>query len=171
MRILHSYTIYRPQDQLETAAFVKQLEYPLASELVSNPDGYYNFLSRYWGKETLVNIEQDIVPTNKHIENLLACSYPACTVPYQLTSGWSVWRGRYDALDQLAEMIRYNPPFPEYVECSGLGLVKINTNLQKLIPLDDVHWSLIDMQISQHMQQRLGIRWHVHTPSVKHNHY
>jgi hypothetical protein len=182
IRILHSFTNERVEDQVETILAVDKLmdKYgDVTSCLVSNPDGYWKFLLDHWNRTPFINIEQDIVPTVQSLDSLLSCPEDLCTVPYRLSNGkWSIWYPIYGTYCDFSEMVHYEEPFPWGVVASGLGLVKIGPVAQSLVNLNDYkhpnfdnhRWDFIDTWLSLQLD-RVGHKWHVHTLPVKHNHY
>lgn len=181
-RILHTWTNERVGDQLETWLAVGKLfdKYDRVSSWPTfNPDDYWKALLSVWGLDTIINIEQDIVPTEKIIEELTACPEDLCTVPYRLSNGrWSIWYPIYGLFCDFAEQVHYKEPFPWGAVASGLGLVKIGPVAQSLVNLNDYkhpnfdnhRWDYIDTWLSLQLD-RVGHKWHVHMPPVKHNHY
>jgi hypothetical protein len=183
MLILHTTTDARPQDQLETIAAVAEIArcYPVRSYAIPPKDdsAYWRFLLRNWGKDQIVIIEQDIVPTVDRVYELIDCQDDACTVPYDMrpgVKGGSLFYAKGYLADGMAEgLTMYKEPFPTYSEGSGFGFVKLNSALQRKIPLhkypvDAYKWSCIDSWVSAYMQRVLDVKWHVHLPKVKHNH-
>lgn len=192
--ILHCYSEKNYMQQLDTWIAVKALQecWTVESRLttIEHDDSYWKVLLEYWGKSRLIQFQQDVVPSVDMIQELMDCKYQACTYPHKLQGGWGLWQAewtpgyvfynkngivRMDGLNPTA-MTMYQPPFPEYVEGSGIALVKLSQELQKAIPLADYpmvnhQWDYLDTWISAYMSQELRQPWHVHTPPVPHNHY
>lgn len=188
--ILHTYSEKHPEQQEETLDFIELVRvannagvliYPktITSRLTTVTDdlSYWRALMDYWGKEDLIHFQQDIVPTLAMLDALLVCPYAACTYPHKLRTGFGLYKPIYDSASYTSympvEMHWYYPPYPKFVEASGIALCKISKELQQQIPLANYsgHWSNIDMWISCFMDIELSQRWHVHAPEVKHNHF
>lgn len=198
MIIYYSFSDVRLDHQGPTREALRKLSlmYDVVPAHCTAPTTYWYGMRNLWGTDTIVNIEQDIVPSEAHIESLINCPEPACTIPYRFTDeSWSVgtwitpdpdnWMvDTYDAetlsRDNLARYNQplpgnfqfYADPLPEYAEFSGIGLVKLGLRVQDAIdpytrPTDG--WSDIDRWLSQQMVKQ-GFRWHVHRGSVKHIH-
>lgn len=190
MRIIHPYTNHRLGDQEETKQAISELTkhgFWVDDLLCTTPDSYWGWLMKYWGYGDLIIIEQDIVPHWDQIHQLVTCGFEACTVPYRVDGHWSVGNSIYDdviaagptgntglGMLQPISTAWYETPIPRTVEVSGLGLVRLSKTLQERIPIVKYpvpggHWSLIDTWLSAYMNVILGLSWHLHTPSVKHN--
>src|ERR1035437_2720015 len=194
--ILHCYSEKNWGQQQETWDAVAAIEkdgYVVTDELTTQRDdsAYWRILLRHWSKGRLILFEQDIVPTVSQIKSLIECYQLACTFPYKLMEGYSLWQGiweanpppsfgKYGLVDfgstpRPTAMIPLPEPFPEYVEGSGIGLIKLSKEMQKAIPLADYpvphQYDMMDTWISSYLSQVLKKKWHVHTPNVRHNHY
>ena len=196
MIILYSFSDVRLDCQQETREAVRQLSlmYDVVPVHCVEPHTYWNGMRNLWGTDTLINIEQDIVPTEAHIESLANCPEPACTFPYRFTdNNWSIGRWITDDSsewmvtthdeqtlpdDNLARYGRtlptnfqlYDAPLPDYANFSGIGLCKIGLRVQNAIDANarsSDGWSDIDRWLSQQMAKQ-GFRWHVHRESVRH---
>src|SRR5574337_167679 len=139
MLILHSYTKRRYKSQSETWQALHNIEkeFPdyvvIHKEMKTNTD-YWKFLAENWAKDDIINVEQDIVPGPKHIQDLVACRYQACSVPYQLPDNrLSVWTLTGDDANIF---FKHKEDLPGFTEASSIGLVKIGLGLQFKIPID-----------------------------------
>lgn len=195
MRILHTYTNDRLEDQVETKRAISQLEhrygYVVESVQCLFPWSYWSYLAGVWGLQDLILIEQDIVPEFYHISHLADCGFEACTVPYRVSGHWSIGWSTYD-IDMQNSAVGPTGPTglgilqptgtqwfddtsSKLAPVSAFGLVKISKGLQERIdihkyPVPEQHWSLLDTWFSAYMNVMEGLDWHVHLPSVKHNH-
>ena len=198
--ILHCYSEKNWAQQQETWDAVAKIEeagYVVTDELTTtrNDDSYWKVLLRHWSKGRLIQFQQDIVPTVQMIQELVQCYHPACTYPHKLTGlNFGLWQGvwedkanqppafnkhgvvEFGSTPRPSATIPVEAPFPEFVEGSGIGLIKLSKEMQAAIPLADYpvayhQWDLIDLWISSYMSQVLHKKWHVHQPNVRHNHY
>lgn len=175
--LLHCYSEKNQEYQDETnravMSFLAMPDLNVVSRLTTVDDdlSYWKVLCEYWGKDDLIHVQQDIVPTKEQITSLLDCRFGSCTYPHKLESGWGLWKGDF-TLDQImpAQMHFLEPPFPEFVTGSGIGLVGIKQWVQRAIPLgyNPQHWSMVDTWISAYMYNLTWSTWHVHSPAVRH---
>jgi hypothetical protein len=186
--ILHTYTDIRLDDQVETLDSIYRMKAMYAGRVVSekmvDPDDYWSFLLRNWGKEDIVIIEQDVVGTVGNIDKLIICREPVCANPYRLAAGqYSIFDIPEDTptknfgppfnVNYHYPENHWNMPLPVYVGGMSLGFTKISLATQKKIPLWEYpvgvyEWWYLDSFISWHLN-RLKQKVHVHTPEVKHN--
>ncbi len=144
------------------------IRFPIKTRKVTGDFGYWTALAHDWGIEDLVIVEHDIVVAQQHIQSFEICRYPFCTVPYKMPDGqWSLFdMQQSDLFDGLPTITMVNRP-TQYSEGSGLGLVRITRAGLRLIPMariQPLHWSVIDLWISNFMKENLFIPWHVHYP-------
>jgi hypothetical protein len=177
--ILHTYTNERVDEQQETLAQISELKRlaNVQSQFCNNTDDYWALLLRYWGKEDIITIEQDVVATPLQVLQLAQCPRFACAFPYRLRAGQlSVWDMENDL--KHGKFREYIPAFYEVVspifsDGTSLGFTKITTVAQKLVPLweydvDKYKWWYLDSFISWHLHKH-SQQVHVHRPEVKHN--
>src|ERR1035437_7494575 len=150
--ILHCYSERNYIQQLDTWQAVKKLQerWTVDSRLttIERDSSYWEVLMKYWGQSRLIQFQQDIVPTVDMIQELMDCNCSACTYPHKLTKGWGLWEGiwsspspafynRHGEINmnglQPSSIKLIEPPFPEYVQGSGIALVKLSQSLQKEI--------------------------------------
>lgn len=168
--ILHTYTSQRIDEQEETKQIITRLskDYPIVSKLCNDTDDYWKILLKHWGKDELIIIEQDIVPSFKMVQELEWCIDELCCFPYLLRDRrWSI----FEKKDNI--QTHYTEPLPKYAEYSSLGFTKISRRIQlsiplQLYPVDEYKWWYLDSWISEFVGQ-LNMKFHVHQPSVKHN--
>lgn len=174
--ILHTYTNHRIAEQwatlvamLKITRMFSKLGYEVNSRHCAHDSSYWYSLCMYWEHQTIINIEQDIVPTPEMVEQLMECDHAACAFYYRIPpdNHLSVFHRDGD------KMIYENGPVPEFVEGSSIGLAKIDVGLQHLIPLWDYDytkykWWYLDTWLSEQMAEH-GIQWHIHG-EVIHNH-
>lgn len=177
--ILHTYTDLRLDDQKETRVQIGFIGDYYGTKVISEkmiaPDDYWSFLLRHWGKEDIIIIEQDVVPSVGKIARIRDCHYKVCTYPHILAAGqWSVFdiepqTGRFDTFN----LAYFWTMYPRFADGSSLGFIKISLDTQKRIPLWEYpvakyEWWYLDSFISWHLK-RLHQRVHVHASEVKHN--
>lgn len=180
-RILHTFTDVRRQDQLETFAELVYIADVYGDKLVQGymiePDDYWAFLLRNWGKEDIVIVEQDVVATLANVDELVLCQSKVCTYPYRLADGkWSVFD-----IPPETQRQRFNEPFSvvyqdpprRHAGGTSLGFTKLCVCVQVKIPLHEYpykvyEWWYLDSFISWHLN-RLRQHVHIHSPAVKHN--
>ena len=124
--ILHVYSEHRWEEQSETFTAIADLRragYHVESRLTTIDDdaSYWKVLMEYWGKEELIHIQQDVVPTVEMVQRLMSCDHQACTCPHKLRSGFGLYRPHYAGPWQFlpSSMEVYLPPFPTHVGGSG----------------------------------------------------
>jgi hypothetical protein len=90
----------RREDQEATWAALSALEatqeFGIVHFATTGPDGYWKALETCWGVPgNLVVLEQDIVPTIDHIDELQVCARPYCAFDFRLAHGvpWSQVKG------------------------------------------------------------------------------
>lgn len=170
-----------PYEQLHTppipnAAF---LDWPCMSSDSAYPDG----LKSIWPMEADIIVqEHDITVSDWAYRELSSCGYPFCTMPYVLypaTTGlthkiWSVGNFSNDGKkveqltldlpDPLLERLHLGDSYPDWMDHSGLGFVKLSRPGRKGLGEPWFHassWRNVDMAISLYMW-RQNVRWHVH---------
>lgn len=121
----------------------------------SNPEDYWDLLASQWkhwsAGESIVVVEQDVLPADGVVEDMLSCPRPWCSSPYRLGTG--VW------LDE------------------GLGCTKFSAKLTARHPdlmarvgeIDDdglpaKDWHRLDVRIARVLTQ-LGYKVHAHRRS------
>lgn len=180
--ILHTYTDQRLDEQQETLEQIEQLKQIYGDMVIShkcnNTDDYWSLLLRYWRKQDIITIEQDVVAYPLYVTEMLQCVRHVCTYPYRLRAGQlSVWEMEEYELRH-GEFREYIPDFyevvaPDFSNGTSLGFTKIDLSAQRLVPLweypvDKYNWWYLDSFISWYLN-RHGQRIHVHRPEVKHN--
>lgn len=179
--VLHAYSNERLEEQQETLEQLVEIKRiwgdRVISQFCNDTDDYWATLLRIWGKDDLIIVEQDVVATPLHILSLAACSRFACAYPYRLRAGQlSIW----DMIDDLkhGEFREYIPDYyeialPTFCDGTSLGLTKLTTVAQKLVPLwkydvEKYKWWYLDSFISWHLYKH-SQKIHIHLPEVKHN--
>lgn len=136
MRIFIPYTQLRP----ETLISVKGLPFTLV-QMSEELFGYYQyFISRWEEGETFINLEHDILPTKKILQELWNCPKPWCGIGY----------GGEDSTAYLG-CVKFSKEF-----------IKANPDLWK----DPIHWGECDI----HIVASTKIPYHAHSGEVKHLH-
>lgn len=142
--------------------------------------GYWNGLKSAWGKDDLIIIEGDNVPTIQDIYNLRDCIYDDCSckqVIYPKHTGLDKVVLAQRIVTQYKEMRKYiisaswingNEKFCDLVP---LGCTKISLNTQNLIKEEFFKepkiWRNLDHEMSM-LTFKHGIKWHIH-PEVEHD--
>lgn len=138
-----------------------------------SPFHYWEILTRYWVHETpFVNVEQDIVATESHIDELFSCPQPFCAF------GFYTWLDRDVIFDGDNEV--YYVPLPpqrvysnlcgeknkpEFCNSSGIGLIKFGKQLTK--HLKKMPWFCLDWVVTDCVRA-MGEQFHMHYPPVEH---
>lgn len=156
--ILHPYCSKRAKTQAETWRFLLRIDgkYHIVNRCCDGDVDYPNLLLEYWGKDDIVVIEQDKVPTEQDLEEIINCPEWACIFPY------TVW---WFAITQ-REMWEKHFPY-------GLGFVKFKREIQQVFPSE--MWEqrntyvALDRAIERPMIKKFG-PMHLHQRWVKHNH-
>ncbi len=151
--VLHSFSRFRLNEQLETwqaLELIRQNFNVIDVFLVDDGD-YDKALKNVWEKDSLIVVEQDVVPTVEMVEELFGCADPWCIFEYEI---------RY--------MDDKNPPF--YPQ-TGLGLTKFSLNAQHIAGSEKWFgrgpWFNLDGRVTGALVQA-GYRPHVHG-KVRHN--
>ena len=136
-----------------------------------SPTDYWKTLVDWWKYDDLIIVEHDIMPTAAHLDSLLQCDYPACTVPYMLDGqDRSSLFEFHDGTNRQYGM----RAIPAFCDGSGIGLARLRLDAQEVVNIAAQpyggHWSLNDYWISEELR-RAGIPWHVHLPGVRHRDY
>jgi hypothetical protein len=153
MVILHSFSRFRINDQLETWQALELIRhnFSVVDAFCVDDYDYDKALKGVWGKGDLIVLEQDVVPTLEMIQNLLGCDKPWCIFEYEI---------RY--------MDDKNPPFTPQ---TGLGLTKFSSEAQQVSALEKWFgrgsWFNLDGRVTGALVQA-GYRPHVHG-KVRHN--
>jgi hypothetical protein len=151
--ILHPYSSAREEEQTETwkALELLRTKFEVIDKLLSNPDSYDDFILEYWGKASLVIVEQDIVPSLEQVCELTDCPGIWCCFKYQV---------RY--------LEEKNQP---YWITTGFGLTKLDVRIQQVAVPSSWHkkgdWTSLDSRITGEFI-RAGFNQHIHG-EVKHN--
>jgi len=155
MIILHTFSRMRLREQQETWKALSKIraQNRVIDIHVDGESGYDDALRRVWGKEDLIIVEQDIIPSVSMIRALESCVCDWCAYRY---------------------LIHYlNTHDPAYWVTHGLGLTKFSLALQRKFPLElwyhlgEWQWQNLDCRITGLMVQS-GLAPHVHGV-VKHN--
>jgi hypothetical protein len=155
MLILHVYSEKRLSEQVETWRALRRIRglFDVLDCRVQFEGDYDQAVLGAWGKEDLIVLEQDIVPSAEMFAELAACKEPWCCFKYQ---------------------IRYLPgQDPAYWVTHGLGLTKFSVEAQKTARSDlwfhagDWKWNNLDCRITG-LLVKAGLAPHVHGV-VRHN--
>lgn len=159
MIILHPFSTGEYERKRETWGFVGELKhngYEVESRNVDGPMDYPDLLKEFWGRDELVILEDDKVPTLADFKELIECKHAYCCFPYPVSmlvfTTMSLWRYRF--------------PY-------SLGFVKFSKVVQQNVPASEwyregLHWGL-DGMIERPMIQQYG-PFHLHETWIKHNH-
>lgn len=145
MKLLYAYSPNaRPSEQIETLAFVKDVESRGICEVVyGNTDkkDYAELLNEaFEQKETFILLEQDIVPTISQLEELINADYPIACYNYMLPSHNLVCRN-YKQVSRMNGREIYGDPeynaLDNFYDFYGFGFTKFSH------PVCDFNFKLI----------------------------
>ena len=189
MIILFWFTPEAKETNRDTFEFIKALQadgYPdIVMEETATEDPYscYVVLQKYWGRDDLVIIDQDMMFSRADLDRIIMCREKMCTAPYvaaqysQYVKGEEALTIGYYDKNGIVHLYTRNLMIPRMVEFCGTGLTKIAKELQ-CAPLEPFTTSTpkhlgdgIDKSIFKNLnkdkQQKQLV--HVH-PEVTHNH-
>ena len=155
MIILHTFSRMRLREQRETWEALKKIrtQYHVIDIHVNEKTDYDDAVSKVWGEDNVIIIEQDIVPWCSQIRALESCVCDWCAYRYQ---------------------IRYvDDHDPAYWVTHGLGFTKFSLVLQERFPAElwyhmgEWQWQNLDCRITGLIVQS-GLAPHIHG-DVKHN--
>jgi hypothetical protein len=155
MITLHTFSRMRLREQRETWKALCKIrrQYSVVDVSVSGVTDYDSAVREFWGRDDLIIIEQDIVPSCSQIRALENC-----------VCDWCAYRYRIRYMDNHD---------PAYWVTHGLGFTKFNLELQKNYPAElwfhrgNWSWRNLDSRITGLMVQS-GLAPHIHG-DVKHN--
>jgi hypothetical protein len=166
MLILHGYALLgqeqaksgrTEEQQAETWEALRAIrqKFSVVDKALEGPEGYDDFLLEYWGKDDLIIVEQDIVPSLAQVESMIHCSEPWCAYRYQF---------HYIELPN-------KPKLQPYYLATGFGFTKIALNVQTVIPSSSWYkkgdWRDLDSRVVDRII-KAGFSQHLHG-EVKHN--
>ena len=176
MDILYAYNPEsRPDDQIETSNAVHSIQnHRIHYAIVKEDQAYENRIKDLWEMgEPFIILEQDIVPTQKDIDDLENCECDFCASKYRLyprSTGLKepVYAHRIveEATYSIINRTRWVRDQDEFCDLYGFGLTKITP--QGKYPLTIDRWRDIDSRLSKYTWKH-GIKCHLHG-EVKHNH-
>ena len=143
-------------------------------ECVGPYDYWRGFLKHWDSDEVIVNVEHDLEISDEHIDALLDCPHPLCSVPYPchwITTGMTRdvfavgndrWHGQF-----------FFGGGEEWANWSAIGLVKIAPEA-RIAPLGMARWARLEIAI----EEAIKPPWHLHwaepygtLPAVTHHHW
>ena len=167
MIILHPWTSGRNADKLETWRFVESIKLYCAgngitvvNRNINRPMDYTDMMKEFWGREDLIVLEDDKVPTLADLKELVGCPHAYCCFPYPISFYF------------YTPMSLWEDDFP-----MTLGFVKFSLLAQKNLPVHEwpapekgrwPGWGL-DARIERPMIERFG-PMHLHKKWIRHNH-
>jgi len=153
--ILHSYTNTRIEDQKETWKSINNIKtkYTVISRELFDGNDYDLFIKEFWNKgDTIITVEQDVVPSLNLIKELEVCPEPWCCHQYKIKYKDNV--------------------MPSYMIMTGLGLTKFSPKAQNIAEtslwFNKGIWINLDSRITGCLTAK-NVLPHVHK-QVKHNH-
>jgi len=157
MQILHPYSEDRPQDKAETLRFLDSIRdrFEVVDFVVHRSD-YPIQLSRHWGRDDIIILEDDKVPTVADLEELAACPKGFCIFPYPSR----------DWVKTTVKDWQKHTPY-------GLGFAKFSLEVQKEFPSDGWDWSFRPTQCDRIIEKDIIAKrgpMHLHPTMIKHNH-
>lgn len=159
---------------------------------------YESLMKTFWGREDVIIVEHDIVPTEAMIDALADCPWPWCAQAYmlhpnpahqtliqRLDAQGLPWRETLPGRRLLAlrspvwphrngpdDAPQFCGPGDEWADRVGLGLTKFTARACRRIPPEwpPGSWRDLDTRLSDWLV-RYGVRWHLHEPEADHHHY
>ena|SRR5579863_5108194 len=170
----------RAKDEEETKAAVENLGLDLDLNLKVVSERWDVALRRLWDYEgDIIVMEHDVVPTVDMAREMLACPSIWCTQLYRLYHAstnlhFEVYGNRY--LNDRGEFYfkLADKPYDEYSDAASLCFTKFTHEFRKKIDpkfFTDPTLDLVNLDHKISLKAvELGIKCHVHTPEMKHNH-
>jgi hypothetical protein len=162
MIVLHPYGNTRVKEQQETWDFLKTIRkfYRVEDRNVTGKWLYVDFVKEFWGKDDIIILEDDKVPTLDDFGEIGSCPRLFCCFPYPINF-------------QLRTTLRqWQRNFPWTT-----GFVKFSKEIQQKLPIEN--WGpffyskesrpSIDRAIEEPMIEKFG-PMHLHSRFIKHNH-
>jgi hypothetical protein len=160
-----------------TKAGVTVVEWPCEDNTPGASD-YERKFRQLWGKDDLIVVEHDVVPTMEGLVRLAECPHDLCARVYRF------YLASHDEPDKLLgfNMCRVLMPGGSqgYVadgeteaDFVGFGMTRISMRFQVAHPVLDFPWGGWGNLDSRFCEWTcgMGLKWHVHWPCAKHNHY
>lgn len=161
---------------------LKDYAYEIYRPVVHNnkdiPSEYEKAILKYWGRDDLLVIEHDIVPTLGAVKQMETCpsmlcanDYPfhridASQQPYTRSSCRVVV---YEGDHEHEHRIDTETAWADFV---GLGFTRFRKPFMKAIKpgWKSGTWIDLDTRISHWTHEEIHTKWHVHRPALMHNH-
>jgi hypothetical protein len=169
----------------ETNMFVeyaKQNGFPFVKLDALEDYSYSKKLIELWNKDDIMIIEEDKVPTLDILHELEICHHPFCSQSYIVTfkvgdgiktysaGGWNRVSSGVGSFYHIPWCFTNYPDKTKiFTDTTDLGLVKISKSLQEKIKLQVCKFDVQQFRISEELT-RLGVKVHIHLPTIKHNH-
>lgn len=167
--------------KVETLTFIKHmhdLKDPKIKVVWANFDhcaiGYGLYLEAIWGKDDIVILEHDLVPTLEMLNALIACKHPFICGQYYLIHPVSTHLEKSGACQYNYDR-NLNPVSmegkPDFCDATGFGFTKIPLRVQLKVPMTLGTWIALDSRFMTKAYKVLGANMvHIHYPEVKHLH-
>ena len=165
----------RQEDQIETREAINKIfNHHIHYVIVDDDKTYENNIKYLWEQgNPFIICEQDIVPTQKDIDDLANCQYDLCASKYRLYHKSTKLDGEVyahrivmEGLSGILYRARWINEEDQYCDLYGFGLTKITPYGKYPIPIEK--WRDIDSRISKYTWKH-GKKCHIHG-EVKHNH-
>lgn len=163
MKLLHPYSNRNDKNELETWQFFTKIyelqEFNSLSithlKCNDNHITFTKWMIENWGKDDLIVVEADKVPTLDNLRELISCKAKFCCFPYQ-----------FSYIPWITTRLYWDIHFPY-----TLGFVKFTKEVQLSIPTDNWGYDKysLDRAIEIPMIAKFGMM-HIHREWIKHNH-
>ena len=131
----------------------------------------YDHLVKLWGKETIIIMGQDNVPTISMIRDLILCHHDLCVNPcISYPPSTALDRPMLNQIDKKGRMYEENER-PGWIFYGGTGVSKISMKLQQDIPIKGHEFEFPGMDSTLHKifhDKYPDLMWHAHYPIHKH---
>jgi len=182
MIIIYPHIPQIKSNMVQTRDFIDSLSNEFEIFEIVTPENdklaYHDGLKKIWGKDDIIIIEQDVLPTKKFIKNLIECNHKNCGAPVLLCESHTGLPRKIRMIldivmtDDGLNVARWAelPWGTEYANSLGLACVKISKQIQ----LDTMHRFLNSEfyypRIDEGIVRLLNTKFHVHyEETVEHN--
>jgi hypothetical protein len=175
LKILYAYSDSRQEDQQETKQALFNIKnHEIIYTKVGTGTEYEEQIEYLWNQgNPFIICEQDIVPTQKDIDDLAQCKEHFCAAKYRLypcSTGLPIpvlaHRSIVEGTNRRNWKTRWINDDDIYADLWGFGLTKLTPFGE--YPIIKGKWKDIDTRLSMTLWEQ-GILAHLH-PEVKHNH-
>ncbi len=165
MKIIQCYTEMKDLSEIKEVEKIKMLcKHTYADTLIE--------LNKI---DDIINIEHDIIVTQKDLDELANCKHDLCVFNYYLypfSTGWKepVLAHRCKVESNNFTFIDANYD-EEYVDLAGFGAIKFKKGMLNKLHFteEEREWIAFDSVVSQKFHE-IGISFHLHKKILKHTH-